>query len=93
MRTQYEVWYTEFHSGILKPTQAQWGHRLFVFFSTRCTGPSQYLEYSRYSILFVCGINNDGKIIIPRPQFPKRKKGKSSNFLLNVQRSFKKDND
>lgn len=32
----------------------------------------------QYSILFVCGIKDDGKIIIPRPQFPKRRKGRSA---------------
>lgn len=36
----------------------------------------------KYSILFVCGINDDGKIIIPRPQFPKRRKGRSAICYL-----------
>ena len=49
-------------------------HRMYRAFTV--------LGILRYSILFVCGINDDGKIIIPRLQFPKRRKGRSATSYL-----------
>ena len=73
--TQQEVLYTEFHSGILQP------HSSSVW---TCTGRAQYLEHSRYSFntyLFV-EWTNDSKVLIPKSQFPKRKKGRSATSYL-----------